>query len=312
MSAFHLATGPQQTLRSLMVDQFLAEVAEALEAEGLEPAVVKGPAFVQWLYDDGGARPYGDGDLLVRVADLEPAAAVMRRLGFSQRLEGAAASPELPHDHAWRRGDEWIDLDCTLHGIRTTPERASEILLAGTEPCRVAGRVLRTLDEPRRALHVALHAAQHGRRSPKPLTDLRRALERCSRDTWAQAADLAEQLEAIDAFVAGLGLDPDGARLLTELGLSHRADVRAHVAAETEPYAVFFEDLAEGSAASGLRRIRREVFPSAEFLRWWSPLARRGTLGLIAVRLWRPIWLLGKAGPAFRAWWRARHREPGR
>ena len=309
MGTLPIAAASRQTLRSLLIDQFIAEVVGALEEAGLEPAVVKGPTFVAWLYGDGTPRPYGDGDLLVRAAELQPAADVMRRLGFSQRLEGAGTNPELPHDHAWRRGDQWIDLDCTLQGIRAAPDEAADVLLAKTEPCRVAGREVRMLDEPRRALHVALHAAQHGRLTAKPLMDLQRALERCGVETWRQAASLAEQLDAVDAFVAGLGLLPPGQRMLGTLELSRRADVRASVSAETAPYAVFFEDLAEGTASSGLRRIRREILPSAEFLRWWSPLARRGRLGLLLVRLWRPLWLVGKAGPAFRAWWRARRRS---
>jgi len=44
----------------------------------------------------------------------------------------------------------------------------------------------------------------------------------------------------------------------------------------------------------------------ADFMRWWSPLARRGRLGLTVSFLWRPLWFLGHAGPAYLAWRRAR------
>jgi hypothetical protein len=60
-------------------------------------------------------------------------------------------------------------------------------------------------------------------------------------------------------------------------------------------------------ARAGL--LLREALPSPEFMRWWSPLARHGRLGLAAAYGRRWLWLLAHAGPSVRTWRRAR-REP--
>ena len=66
----------------------------------------------------------------------------------------------------------------------------------GTRPSAVPAR---------RALNIALHAAHHGEEWRKVLADLERALELVD-DLVADAAGLAEELAAVDAFAAGLRL----------------------------------------------------------------------------------------------------------
>jgi hypothetical protein len=48
--------------------------------------------------------------------------------------------------------------------------------------------------------------------------------------------------------------------------------------------------------------------PDAEFMRSWSPLASRGTVGLAVAYMWRPLWLARHAPRGFIAWARARSR----
>ena len=45
---------------------------------------------------------------------------------------------------------------------------------------------------------------------------------------------------------------------------------------------------------------RREMVPSAEFMRVWQPLARRGPVGIAATYAWRPLWLGWKLPLAIR------------
>ena len=60
-----------------------------------------------------------------------------------------------------------------------------------------------------------------------------------------------------------------------------------------------------------LRLVAHEMVPTRAFMRWWSPLARRGPLGLAAAYLWRPIWFVGHAPAGLRAWRRARRHAAG-
>src|SRR5437764_1088382 len=71
-----------------------------------------------------------------------------------------------------------------------------------------------------RALHVALHAAQHGARWEWGIRDLEQAVDRLPLGVWEQAAALAARLEATRAFAAGLSLLPGGDELRMRLGIS--------------------------------------------------------------------------------------------
>jgi glycosyltransferase involved in cell wall biosynthesis len=59
--------------------------------------------------------------------------------------------------------------------------------------------------------------------------------------------------------------------------------------------------------------LAREVAPTPAFMRWWTPLARRGKLGLALSYPWRVVWFLEHLLPALRAWRQARYeaRMPG-
>jgi hypothetical protein len=44
-------------------------------------------------------------------------------------------------------------------------------------------------------------------------------------------------------------------------------------------------------------RCKRHL-PRPDYMRWWSPLARSGKLGLAGAYLWRTIWIIGQAPTA--------------
>jgi hypothetical protein len=159
-------------------------------------------------------------------------------------------------------------------------------------------------------MHVALHAAQHGEHVHKPLEDLSRALERLGEETWRGAMAVAEQLDALEAFAAGLRLLPEGERLAERLSLSRRASAQTVLMSGTPP--PMAAGVARVASAPGprakLRLLARKVFPEPAFMRVWSRLARRGRVGLAASYAMRPFWVLWRAGPALRAW-RAARRE---
>ena len=77
----------ENSLRNARFHAELTRVAAAMRGDGLAPVLLKGGALLLTVYDDPAERPFGDLDLLVRPAELDAAAAVMRRLGY--RLDEA-------------------------------------------------------------------------------------------------------------------------------------------------------------------------------------------------------------------------------
>jgi len=300
--------------RTLAVDRVTAEVVRALRKGGIDPILLKGPALEAWTCEDERPRPYVDSDLLVAPDVLESTQGVLRSLRFEQRLSvDETPGGRRTSMHWTRRGDgAEIDLHVALTGVDVAPEMLWAELDSRTVKLSVAGEAVRILAGPARALHVSLHAAQHGPQFPGPLRDLRCALELVAPAVWEEAAELAARLDAVPAFAVGLRLQPEGAVVAARLDLQR----------PTSPETVL---RAQGSVplALGVEAFRRlpgwrprarmlidELTPSPEFMRLWSGLARRGRVGLVAAYLWRPIWLLALLPRALRADARARREAP--
>lgn len=293
------------TALALSVDRLTAELVRAFDAREIPCILLKGPAIAHWLYGDGSVRPYADCDLLVASHHIPGAQALLSDLGFRDTAS-PLGHPRL-ESHAWERAHDHVDLHESLIGIGAGPQAVWEALWPTTETLVVSGVTVAALGFPARALHVALHAAQHGRDEPKPLEDLRRALDTVSEETWVQAAALARRLQASEAFATGLRLAPTGPELAVRLNLAAAASVEATLRLEPVPLALAIEHLVTTPGwKARLRTVLQELFPTVAFMRWWSPLARRGSAGLVAAYCWRPVYLLLHVGPGFAAWRRAR------
>lgn len=295
------------------VDLVTAEVTAALGAAGIPCLLIKGPAIATWLYPEDGSRLYGDTDLLLPEAGWEPAMRVLAGLGFEDDL-GPLAHPRMESSagYSWVRARDGaaVDLHLTLFGLGAPPARVWGAFGAGAVGARVGGAEVTMPGIPARLLHVALHAVQHGGEAgSKPMLDLERALARVAEPSWRQAAELAARLEGTGAFAAGLQLTAPGRELAARIGAVAAAEPAASLRVEGVPLAEGFGELA---AAAGWRRklalLARELVPSRAFMRWWTPLARRGRRGLAAAYLWRLLWLARHAAPGYRAWRRAARR----
>jgi Uncharacterised nucleotidyltransferase len=303
--------------RVAIVDAATVEVVKTLREAGVRSVVLKGPGLTAWLYGEVGLRPYGDTDLLVAPWDRERVEVLLARLGYVRTLgDGEVPQPNRElHAETWRRerSGSSIDLHRTLNGARAPAERAWEALSRSTEPLRLGSTEVEIPSIPARALHVALHAAYHGALSGKPVEDLRRALDRADEDTWRTAAALARELDALDSFVAGLGLIPQGRTLADWLGLEATRSVEVELKAGADPpIALALEWLAQAPGARARAHLVRQLLlPSPAWVRLTFPFARRGRRALAAAYLVRLLRVPRYGVQAVVAWRRARRAVRG-
>lgn len=294
---------------NLRIDAATAEVFKGLGAVGIEAMLLKGASIAQWLYE--GTRGYTDCDLWVRPGKGEAAERVLGDLGFEKRTDDRGL-PDWWQEH----GSDWtrridgvcIDLHRALPGVGVDAESAWRTLWAGRETIEVAGYPARALSLPARALHIALHAAQHGEAWGVVLADLERVINMVDETLWTDVAALAEELAAVDGFAAGLRLIPAGVALAARLDLpaNRSVDVALH-ARTTPPVALGFEQLAHaGGAWAKARIIARKVVPPPGFMRHWYRAAAQSRRQLVLAYLYRPVWLLRNAPRGWRAWREAR------
>jgi hypothetical protein len=209
--------------RQRVVDAASVEAVTALQGAGATVVLLKGPVIAQWLYGDGDPRWYNDCDLLLPEAHLDAAGAVLDHLGYTRR-PNAPDDPALladVHSVVWTRSsdDAAVELHWTLVGLEAPPEQVWAALSANTPTIIVGGVDMLSLGEYGRALHLALHLAQHGRTSPQPLEDLRRGIARLGFDVGTGARELSARLSGDSAFGAGLRACPGGLELAGRLQL---------------------------------------------------------------------------------------------
>ena len=300
--------------QSLAVDLVTAEVMGGLAEAGVPGILLKGPSVALWLYRGGAGRGYVDSDILVPPESWAVAEEVLASLGFVDPLVDAMTDERDPTASPWQRPRDHaaVDLHRSLRGVGVAPGDVWRVLSAQTEPMNVAGVAVQVLMPPGRTLNLALHAAHEGIRNAQCVEDLGRALRQLSPQTWERAARLARRLEAESSFAAGLGLLAGGRALATELRLPipQSAEVRLRVTTPP-PLALGFAALDEIPGwRPRLRFIGHNLVPTRAFMRFSTPLARHGPLGLGTAYVWRWISLLWHAVPGYRAWRRANEGGP--
>jgi hypothetical protein len=309
--AYELVSGA----RRLILDAAAAKAVTAMRARGLRPILIKGPAIERRLYPEGVRRRYEDVDLFVAPPELDAATAVLLELGYRMRLPErwlGVRLTELP-EHAIelsRRGPGAADIDLhwTIHWARVPPELVWSELSAGTERITVAGIELEVLGGAAQAVVVALHAVQHGRYVPKPLDDLRHALDRLDAEVWREAARIAQRLGAAEPFAAGLRMLPDGASLAERLALTQSEPTEVQLLRDGEALIalVLEQFLAERSFRARARLAWAKLLPPPDYIRMGYPIAHTGPLGLARGYLQRVRRLTRRTPAALAAWRRAR------
>lgn len=302
----------------MQVDRVTGEVVSAMDAAGIPTILLKGPSIARWLYPDGG-RTYADTDLLVQASEHARAGDVLRAIGFVDRFEGFHPVERRPHpveETAFvrpahpgdGRGAE-VDLHRNLPGLTTPDERLWDVLVGQTTTLPVGGRQVRVLDRTGVALHVVLHAVQHGFGLHTD-EDLRRAIAAMPADDWGPVAALAARLGVDNVLGLGLRHHPRGAAIADGLGLPQ-------LSITGSPYRWAFLGGPRGAASLGLLREAPTLREKARWIRWQmvpSPAkvryvaaspSRKGSLARSYFRWWRD--LAGAGLPAARFALRQRH-----
>jgi hypothetical protein len=299
-------------VRALILDTTATETLEVLAAAGVRSLLLRGPALAVLLYEDPSRRPYSDVDLLVNPDQLAEAEVALARHGFVESpLETALPEERPKHAHTWRApSGGTVDLHRTLIGIDALPAATWHVLSRRTEMIPLGGIQAEVPSVASRALIVALHAAHHVDEPSQALNDLELALERLPPPVWVDARGLADELGAIDAFVAGLSLHRRGREQLVRIGLSPTADAARYGARGTRSFHVAqaIVWLAETPGVRAKARfLRHRLVPSARTMRRRSRLARRGPVGLVLAYLLRWVDAARHLPSALSALRRSRH-----
>jgi hypothetical protein len=293
----------------IRIDRVTIEIHEALADAGIRSILLKGPSIAAWLYEPDELRAYGDSDFLISYEQWERAAEVLVSHGFRPQWSDMAHSRlGSPSSFAFKRGDlDAVDLHATLSGLRADCESVWRLLASQPDTVRVLYADLPVLALPARTMHLALHAAQHYGHPGSPTQDLERGLDALPIEAWREAMSVAEALDGLEAFGSGLRLLPHGREVARRLGVPEETSLETRLREGSVPLAQSLYALAQTPGARRkLAVLVAELFPRPPFMRWWSPLARRGRRGLVASYVWRPFWLVGRlpgaARELVRAW----------
>lgn len=295
---------PRRFPDTSQIDDAAAKVVAALEERDVVPLLLKGRALSVLLYRSGEHRSYSDVDLLVGPEDLAVAQQVLAGLGYAKApsLEDVGG---VIHATVWMRTDPGtgsllsLDLHARLPGARAEPEVVWEALGTHRIWIDVSGHRAAALDRPGQAMHLALHAAQHGAGYAKHLEELSLALERWPDPIWATAASLAETVGGLQLFAAGLRLVQEGELAAATLGLPATGELDwALRNRQGRPRGTFhLQAMREAESAwDALGILRRSLLPSRSWIvrehRWAavSPLLLVTAYAAHVVRT--PVWAL--------------------
>jgi hypothetical protein len=292
------------------LDAAAVEAFDAFDAAGVDALLLKGPALARALYAPTEHRGYSDVDVLVAPRHFESTRQVLRALGYINLPEqlGIDEIGRSLDAETWARvahgadAGLMIDLHRQLAGPEGPPRVAWEALRLRRSWIDLEGRRIPTLNPEGLAVHVALHAAQHGARYPQPMEDLAKGIERWPLEVWQCAHRLARELHATAAFAAGLRQLPQGAALARRLCLPATDELQwAITHRDRRPRGTFHLHAFSQATTIGERAslLRRSLLPNSRWIAWQYPWARdRGVrlIGGYVVHLVRtPFW-------AARAW----------
>jgi len=261
-------------------------VFQAFARSGVDGLLLKGAALARLLYDAPNQRRYSDLDVLVSPDDLLAARAALVELGYSNASAQVAVDDigGVIHGESWLAtptGGTYpvvVDLHLHLAGANAPAQPAWQALKARSTPIEVAGGRVPSLDRVGSAMHLATHAAQHGQGYVKGCQELVRALDRWPLAVWREAAQLAGEIDATEAFAAGLRLVEPGAKLAETLELPSTSRLDWELRQARRPRGRFHLQafLQARTVRARTHVVRRALFPHPRWIAHQYPWAREG------------------------------------
>ena len=221
------------------LDSAAGRLFEAFTREGVDALLLKGAALAHLLYDVPEQRSYQDLDLLVDPDDLPDARAALAGLGYKNVSELMAVDDIGGDIH----GESWLaefgvvaDLHLRLAGAGADARTAWEALRARSTIIELGGSRIAGSRSRGRG-----HAPGHPRRAAR--RGLRQGDQRAGAGARPLAArhlarrrrELADEMEATEAFASGLRLVEAGAELAETLGLPSTSRLDWELRQSTRP-----------------------------------------------------------------------------
>lgn len=184
-------------LRNATVFRELAEVLAALRGAGVDVIALKGAHLAARVYGSAALRPMVDVDLLVRMPDLERAAAQLRDLGYTHAAE-VAPGIDYATFHHLRPFEKVGAIPVELHRTVVMSNSHFRLDLDGlwqrAREAEVAGVDVLVLSPEDLLLHLCTHASHtHGFDIPLlSICDIAAVLEHYEREIdWQRLASIA-------------------------------------------------------------------------------------------------------------------------
>ena len=305
LESFVAGIPPRGIGGSAALERFAAEIFDAFSEARIDALLLKGAALARLLYGPDERRGYVDVDVLVRPDHAKAVAGVLTDLGYrnTTQLHGIDYVEGAVPSDTWTPPPDGAPYDVDVHrwlpGAQAPPDTAWDALWSRRTSIELDGRQIPVLAREGLALHLALHAAQHGPDFVKGLVELRRALDRWPPEVWRDAVTLAAEVDALPRFAAGLRLVPSGRELVASLHLPVANAVEWEIGHRAERPRGTFHVEAFGKAESTRERlglVRRSLFPSRRWLEvehhWVARSPLHLALGYAVHLAQTPAWAL--------------------
>lgn len=171
---------------------YFLKLLDEMKTEGIEAAVLKGPALSQKLYGDSFYRTSNDFDLLLRPEDVSRAIQFFRERGFqgtkfiwpdSQKKQKAVA--ELINQYFIYHPEQGVSIEIhwKLFDRRFAhPKVVEELVRNNTTEVEINGQSVKTLDGEFELLYLVIHGSLHAWFRLKWLVDVHRIVNQFSID----------------------------------------------------------------------------------------------------------------------------------
>jgi Uncharacterised nucleotidyltransferase len=185
------------------------EIAASFDAAGVPAIALKGPALAIAAYGDVATRVFGDLDFIVRLRDLDRAAAELLRLGYSStsyRPDVIASGffPDVTLN--FTRDGSIVDLHWRLSPTYFPFAPDGERVWTRTATIDILGTPVRTLGPADAILFQACHGSKHGWTTLAQISDFARMLDLATPDICDTLIDEARRTRSLRMLLLGVEL----------------------------------------------------------------------------------------------------------